>query len=339
MILSLIVILLSIIFLFFFKNISVSINLFDLPDGVRKFQKDKVSCIGGIYFYFLFIVILIYSYCIDFNLAKIYELILIQNFKGLFLFLFVITFLFLIGLYDDKYELKSTNKTILLIIFIFIYVFHEESYQIKELRSSYFDQSLLLGNFSIFFTIICIFSLLVAFNMFDGSNGQSFFNFLAIFIFLFHKGLFANISSLFIFMLLIFALLNFRNKVFLGDNGVYFLSFLVSHLIILNYNNDKSINAEEIVIILLIPVLDMIRLFVTRTYRGKNPFMPDTTHIHHLIQKKYKQLKLPYFFIFLIILPLSILLFTNVNSYLIIFFQIFVYSYLVLSAKKIKINE
>ena len=51
MILSLIVILLSIIFLFF-KNISVSINLFDLPDGVRKFQKDKVSCIGGIYFYF-----------------------------------------------------------------------------------------------------------------------------------------------------------------------------------------------------------------------------------------------------------------------------------------------
>ena len=76
-----------------------------------------------------------------------------------------------------------------------------------------------------------------------------------------------------------------------------------------------------------------------KTFKNKLKTNKTKSQLLDLIQKKYKQLKLPYFFIFLIILPLSILLFTNVNSYLIIFFQIFVYSYLVLSAKKIKINE
>lgn len=339
MILALIIISLSFIFILFFKKLSVFINLYDSPDGIRKFQTVKISCIGGIYFYVLFLIILIYSYFSEFNFNYIYNLIHISNYREFLLFFSIISFLFLIGLYDDKYELKSSIKTLLLIILIFIYVYHEERYQIKELRLATLNINLSLGNFSVLFTTMCIFSLLVAFNMFDGSNGQSFMIFLSIFVFLLNSGLFYKISILIIFMLLIFGFMNFRNKVFLGDNGVYFLSFLVSHLIILNYNNDYSINAEQIVIILLIPILDMVRLFITRTIKGKNPFMPDTTHIHHLIKKKYKNIRLQYILFLIIFLPLLFLLFTEIDNYLIIVFQILSYSYLVYNSKKFIKNE
>ncbi len=335
MILFLIILSISVIFILLFQEISEKINLFDFPDGIRKFQKNKVSCIGGIYFYFLFLISIIYSSLINNNFEYSSSLIQIENYKELSFFLFTITILFLIGIYDDKYEMKSSFKTLLLIIIISFYVYFEDTFQIKELRTTIFDSNISLGDYSIFFTSICIFSLLVSFNMFDGSNGQSFINFLAIFIFLLHKGLFIEISYLFILMLFIFAFLNFKEKLFLGDNGVYFLTFLVSYLIISNYNYDSSIYAEEIVIVLLIPILDMVRLFITRTFNGKNPFMGDATHIHHIVKKKYHKNKLPYIMILLIFFPLLFLLFTNINYYLIIISQFLAYTYLVLRFKKI----
>ncbi len=335
MILFLITIFFSIIFILFFNKISRKINLYDYPDGMRKLQKIKVSCIGGMYFYSLFLITIIYSLSKGDNFDYISSLFLITNYKELSLLLSTVTILFLIGVYDDKYELKSSLKTILLIIPIFFYVYFEERFQIKEIRTTFFDHSILLGNFSIFFTLICIFSLLVAFNMFDGSNGQSFINFLAIFIFLLHKGFFVEIGYLFIFMLFIFAFLNFRNQVYLGDNGVYFLTFLVSYLIISNYNFDRSIYAEEIVIILLIPILDMVRLFITRSLNKKNPFMADATHIHHIIQKEYGKTNLIYILAFITFTPLFILMFSSLSYYLIIISQLVVYIYLVLNFKKI----
>ncbi len=335
MILFLIILSISVIFILLFQKISKKINLFDFPDGIRKFQKNKVSCIGGVYFYFLFLISVIYSLIINKNFEYSLSLIQIENYKELTLFLFTITILFLIGIYDDKYEIKSSLKTLLLIIFISFYVYFEDKFQIKELRTIISDHNISLGNYSIFFTSICIFSLLVSFNMFDGSNGQSFINFLAIFIFLLHKGLFLEISYLIILMLFIFAFLNFKDKIYLGDNGVYFLTFLVAYLIISNYNYDSSIYAEEIVIILLIPILDMVRLFITRTFNGKNPFMGDATHIHHIVQTKYHKNKLPFIMIILIFFPLLFLLFTNVNYYLIITYQLLTYTYLVLRFKKI----
>ena len=335
MILYLIIIFFSLIFIFLFNKISKKINLYDFPDGIRKHQKIKVSCIGGLFFYSLFLIILLYSFFIDSNFDYISTFILIGSYKEFFLFLFTISILFLIGVYDDKYELKSSLKTILLIIFIFFYVYFEQKFQIKEIRSVLLDEYIFLGNYSFFFTGICIFSLLVAFNMFDGSNGQSFINFLAIFIFLVHKSFFNEISYLFILMLFVFSFLNFRNKLFLGDNGVYFLSFLVAYLIISNYNIDNSIYAEEVVIILLIPILDMIRLFITRSSNRKNPFMADATHIHHIIQREYGKSKLFYIIMLLIFVPLFALIFTNINYYLIIITQFLVYIYLVLKPKKI----
>ena len=52
----------SLLFFIFFNKLIKIINIFDAPDGVRKFQRKEISCIGGIYFYFIFILILFYSF-------------------------------------------------------------------------------------------------------------------------------------------------------------------------------------------------------------------------------------------------------------------------------------
>lgn len=333
MILFFLVFIFSLLFFFYFKKIVKIINIYDAPDGIRKFQKNKISCIGGIYIYFIFIVILFYCFLVSKETNYIFQIFLIENHKEFILFFITATSLFLVGLYDDKYQLDSTIKTVLLLSIIFFYVYHENEFQIYEIRSSLLGKNIFLGNLSIFFTSICIFSLLVASNMFDGSNGQSFINFLSIFIFLFYKGLFIEISYLFALILVFFAFYNFKNLAYLGDNGVYFSSFILCYLIIKNYNFDKSIYAEEIIIILLIPILDMLRLFITRTILGKNPFVPDTTHLHHIIKKKYGDKKLVYILTILFFAPLLILILSSFDHYYIIALQIFLYVYLILNNK------
>ena len=186
-------------------------------------------------------------------------------------------------MYDDKYQLNSTIKTVILLSIIFFFVYHGNKFQIYEIRSSLFGKTIQLENFAIFFTSICIFSFLVASNMFDGSNGQSFINFLSIFVFLTFKGLFLELSYLFSLMLIFFAFYNFKNLAYLGDNGVYF-SFILSYLVIQNYNFDKNIYVEEIIIVYLFQYWIWLDYLLQEQFWVKS-FYVDTTHLHHMIQK------------------------------------------------------
>ncbi len=320
-----------ILFLLNFEKLSSKINLFDYPDEKRKFQKNKVSLLGGSFFIIFFYYFLLINYSDLINFDNYQNLLYLESYRELFLFLFVATSIFLIGLFDDKYGLSARDRSVLLIFLIFLFLYFEHDSQLNVIRISFVDEKILLGQSSIFFTTLCIFVLIVALNMFDGFNGQSFINFLVILIFLSLKGLFQPVIYLLILLLFIFAYLNFRNKAYLGDSGVYFLGFLVSYLIIKVYKIEQSIYAEEIIIILLIPIVDMVRLFIYRIYNGKNPFLGDTNHIHHIIRKKYGS-KVIYFISFLLVLPL-ILLLIKLNFYIILFIQLFLYVLFIIFSK------
>ena len=53
---------------------------------------------------------------------------------------------------------------------------------------------------------------------------------------------------------------------------------IVKFSLIIDYNNNQKIFLEEILVLMLIPGLDMLRVFIIRVSRGKNPFV-----------KKYKK--------------------------------------------------
>ena len=326
---------LGIFFLIKFESISKKINLYDYPDKVRKFQKEKVSLIGGFLFIIFFNIFIVLNYQNLIDFANFPNLLILESIREIFLFQFVIISVFLIGLYDDRYNLKAATKALFLIILISIFCFFESDTQISQIRTSLFNETVILGNSSIIFTVLCIFSLIISLNMFDGFNGQSFINFLLLSIYILTKGYFNDVVYLLIFILLIFGYLNFKNKVYLGDNGVHFLGFLFSYLIIKTYNYDNSINVEEIIIILLLPIMDSTRLFFVRIYRGHNPFSPDTSHIHHIISKKYgAKFFFPILFIMLS-LPFF-LIFIKVNYFFILSTQVLMYLFFLLESRFFK---
>ena len=38
---------------------------------------------------------------------------------------------------------------------------------------------------------------------------------------------------------------------------------------------------------MLLPVIDLLRVFIVRINNGKSPFEPDRNHIHHILIKKF----------------------------------------------------
>jgi UDP-N-acetylmuramyl pentapeptide phosphotransferase/UDP-N-acetylglucosamine-1-phosphate transferase len=90
-----------------------------------------------------------------------------------------------------------------------------------------------------------------------------------------------------IISLLSFSILNAKNVSFLGNSGSHFLGFLFSYLLIKFYNfNINTIYVEEIVLLMLVPGLDMLRVSSKRIMSGNNPFKGDINHLHHIIKDK-----------------------------------------------------
>ena len=125
--------------------------------------------------------------------------------------------------------------------------------------------------------------------MFDGVNLQTGIYSIIVFIIFILKGIFVQLSLILIFITLFFLYFNLKNRAFLGDSGTQLLAFLISYIFIKSYNYGNSFNPEEIFIILAIPGLDMFRLFILRLINGKNPFYPDTNHIHHILLNKFEK--------------------------------------------------
>ena len=170
--------------------------------------------------------------------------------------------------------------------------------------------------------------------MFDGINLQVGLYCLVVFMFFYFYDLSILFSICMVIVLLFFLLLNYFNKCFLGDSGCYLLSFLISVIIIHHYNLQffyenqiKFLYADSIFILLMIPGLDMFRLFVARLAQGKNPFVGDNNHLHHLLLVRYGLYKSNLIVQSIVIMPL--ILMNMLGSLTIILISVITYSLLI----------
>jgi UDP-GlcNAc:undecaprenyl-phosphate GlcNAc-1-phosphate transferase len=274
------VLLFNILFLIFHNKISEIINIYDLPNKVRKFHKKKTPITGGILIYSN-LLIYVFFYFNDNDIVNFF----LDNENKLFLFFLTCSLIFLVGILDDKRNLSPNLKLILLILIISPSIIFNNDLIISTVRLSFFENEFGLKNFSIFWTILCMLLFLNAVNMFDGINLQLtlYFFFQLIIIYLF-ASFDPFLFSLLIF-LIVFFVLNFNSKSFLGDSGSLLVAYIFGCLFISLYNK-SSINSDQIVLIMLIPGIELIRLFTSRLLQKKNPFKPDRNHLHHKLIKK-----------------------------------------------------
>jgi UDP-GlcNAc:undecaprenyl-phosphate GlcNAc-1-phosphate transferase len=311
--------------LIFFDKISNLINLFDIPDNKRKIHSKKVSQIGGFIFLSNILIFLAY-YLINKDILNFAHFL---TFKDFFIFNAFLFSFFLIGFFDDKFDLSSNIKLFLSFILIYFLVFFDNQILIKELNFSFFKKNINIENISYLFTIICFLLFINAFNMFDGINLQSTTYASFLFLLFLAKGIFIEISLVLLISLLFFGYLNYKNKCFMGDNGTLLISFILSYLFVKSANVYKAFSADEIFLIMLVPGLDLIRLASVRIMNRKHPFKGDRNHFHHILLKAIGHYKTLLLLILLLIIPNTLSLIYGGTFYFIII-VIFIYFFLII---------
>jgi UDP-GlcNAc:undecaprenyl-phosphate GlcNAc-1-phosphate transferase len=322
LILSVIIINLS----FYLLNYKLAnlLNLYDYPDKIRKFHKNKVPLTGGV---IIFSNVVFFYFFSQFNK----ELELFKDFSNLNIFFFSCCVLWFMGFIDDKINIPPNLKFIILLFVILVNISLDQSILIESVHLSFYN-SFSLGIFSYIWTLICFLLFINALNLFDGINLQTFiYSSLISIIFILNSYLvifFLTIQ----FSLLVFGLLNLNNKSFMGDNGTYLIAFIFSYFFIKSYNDSPFLYADEIVLIMLIPGLDLLRLFITRISKKKNPFSSDRNHLHHFLLNHYTHANVILIIHSLIILPFFLSQIFEITLYLILL-QSLIYFYLIFKYK------
>lgn len=80
-----------------------------------------------------------------------------------------------------------------------------------------------------------------------------------------------------------------HTKIFMGDGGSQTMGLIVAFLVVFvsmkssdgDYNNLHLQSPVVPFCLIIIPCFDALRVMLCRMKKGKNPFLPDKTHIHH----------------------------------------------------------
>ena len=293
--------------------ICLRINLIDKPNSIKK-HKNNTPLIGGIIFMIIFSATYFLSQDYSVNLYLIFSIMII-------------------GILDDIYDLNANLKFIISLLIIFIIISYDKNLQLIYInffffKDLYFPENIFL---QIFLPTLCLMLLLNAFNMTDGINTLATLIFLSWLTYIFIKfPINIKFFTPIILGLLFFLYFNFSGKAFLGDGGNYFLSMLIGSLII-NTHNKYPFNffAEEIFLLLMVPGIDMLRLFIQRLKDKQNPFKGDRNHLHHCLVAKYGHLKALLTYLALINIPIYLYLVLKINIIFLISINFLTYCYLI----------
>jgi UDP-GlcNAc:undecaprenyl-phosphate/decaprenyl-phosphate GlcNAc-1-phosphate transferase len=317
---------LNFLFIFFFDKLKKKINIYDIPDEQKKIHSEKVPLLGGIIFIFNLGIFVLYS--LLFEPSSILSLFGFSSFFAVVVFLLSTLLVFCVGILDDKINLSAKLRILFLILIVILNLSINQTINISSVKLSFAD-TFSIGIYSYLWTLICFLLFINAFNFFDGINLQSSGLIFAICAFFLHKNIFPEIFLVILLANLFFSYLNYNSKIFLGNGGSFFLPFFIGCLFISAYNNNPDIVSDEIVILILVPGLDLLRLFFFRVLNKKNPFKGDKEHIHHYLIKSFSRLSSALIIQTLIWIPFLI---SQIFDYFLIalFMQLFFYSLIVI---------
>ncbi|WP_415323609.1 hypothetical protein [Candidatus Pelagibacter sp. Uisw_127] len=318
-------ILVNLFFVINFDKLLFFHYILDKPDKKRKFHLKATPLAGGI---ILIINLLVYFITISLNKDLLLSEVLFNNNFELYIFMTAAFIIFFIGIFDDKYNLTPNHKFLLLFIIIFVTLTLDQNLLISSIYISFYNEVININKFSLFFTLFCFLVFLNAFNMFDGINLQASLYSISIFSFILFYFTNSYLSKILLIYLIFYSYLNYKNKSFLGDGGSLLMSFLISYMFIKLYNNGQIKFADEIFIFMIIPGIDLIRVFFKRILNNKNPLKPDRTHLHHLLSSKFTHFKSLIIIQLIIIVPIGLSQ-LDINKLFIILATIFCYSLII----------
>jgi UDP-GlcNAc:undecaprenyl-phosphate GlcNAc-1-phosphate transferase len=213
-----------------------------------------------------------------------FELQLILEYWFIFLSILIV---FAMGIYDDRHDVSAKLKFIA--IFLAVGVLFFNGVVIDSLGVWYGYDISLVWWIALPFSMFALAGFTNALNLIDGIDGLSssisvvillFFAFLG---FEYEDNLLIVLSSFTIASIIGFMFLNWNPaKIFMGDSGSLSLGFIISVLAVISL---EYIHPVAILYLTAIPILDTLIVMIRRIRRGKSPFSPDKTHLHHILVK------------------------------------------------------
>jgi UDP-GlcNAc:undecaprenyl-phosphate GlcNAc-1-phosphate transferase len=264
---------LSALICFAAKPIGNALGIMDKPDSLRKLHRGAVPLVGGL-------AILLPATLIGGGLSY-------MDGVGLhWVIVPVMVVLFVMGMVDDRQHLPPVVRlSVSLVMFSFAIILAPQ----LALTSLDFgggtsvDVPPFMGAM---LTIISLVGFQYAFNMSDGANGvaSGMAMIWALFFAMAGTGTLSMLSLLIVAGGAVFLAFNMRGRIFLGDSGAYGISAVMGLLgLAITGHADSSLTNMQLMGLFLLPVVDCLRLIVSRLRAGRAPFSPDREHLHHYL--------------------------------------------------------
>lgn len=197
--------------------------------------------------------------------------------------LLAITIIFLMGLWDDIFNLKPWLKIIFQLLAVAVAI--SFGVHINQIANPFGGVIVFNQFWDIFLTAAWLLIVTNAMNLLDGLDGLA-AGVTGIFsVILFWLSLFVIVNqpeTALIAVILFGVILGFLRwnwhpaKIFMGDSGSNMLGFLIAALAIIS-----GAKLATIALVLAFPILDAVWAFVRRVRQGKHPFLADQKHLHH----------------------------------------------------------
>jgi UDP-GlcNAc:undecaprenyl-phosphate GlcNAc-1-phosphate transferase len=263
------------------------VRIVDVPGEKRRINETTIPRMGGLIIY-LVVMILTISFYGEFN--------------GLRFFVMASVLIATLGMIDDIVGVNWQNKFFIQFLMSFFLIYFLAPYFNSVSIFSYtlpFPLNYVL-------LVLLIVGVINSINLLDGLDGLvSGFSLMVIFV-TFLIGM--NLNDKFLLILstsLMGALIGFLKfnaypaRIFLGDTGAYILGFFIITASLISATNvhTKNMDLTFPIILLAVPVVDTVKVMFVRLAQKRNPFLPDTNHIHHIIFGKIIRHKITVFII------------------------------------------
>ena len=259
-------------------------NIVDNPDA-RKLQRVPIPVLGGVVVY----IGIAAGMIVLFLFMK--EPMLVWGF-------FAMTILMILGIWDDIRDLPASLRFLLEVAIVLLFVLTTGIY-VDDFHGL-FGIGALKPWIGISFSVFCGVTIINAFNLIDGVDGYSSgygMMTCVLFALIFHSVWsmtmveMAMIAAGALFPFFMHNVFGVRSKMFIGDGGTLMLGMLMVVFVFATFSSKSQCSQLEeanlglhamCVAVFCIPIFDTLRVFVMRIMRGKSPFRPDKTHLHHL---------------------------------------------------------
>ena len=271
---------LILIFLYFINRIFLKYNFLVSETGDRHQRfasKNKIPLSGGIFLFLSFL------YMID------------DNILSFILFCFIVL---LLGLFSDLKYIKSAFIRFLFQILIVLSFVVFNKLLILNTNIYLLDKFLNNEFLNYFFVCFCILIIINGSNFLDGLNTLNIGYYLLISLVIYylesHQMLTINGINInyVLSVIIILYLINFLNKIYLGDSGSYLFGFAFAVFLINVYSWNQNISPFFIILLFWYPSYEILFSIIRKNVMNKSPMTPDTNHLHHqifyMIKKRFK---------------------------------------------------